>query len=187
MKRFVLGLAALALVLPAGVMAQVPSVPGTIELAVAGGASVPMGDFGDIAGTGYGFGANGTYYFTPAWGVGANIVYNTYGFDEAVLSDYNMTIWEFAAHGKYMFSQGMWAPYGKAALGWFRGSTDVTGESVSSTDMGIAGGLGLQWNPPTGNVGVFGECMYNNIFTDGTSTNYVSFRAGVNFDIIPTP
>jgi hypothetical protein len=184
MKRFVLCLAALALALPAGVMAQVPSVPGTIELAVAGGASVPMGDFGDFVGTGYGFGVNGTYYFTPAWGVGANIVWNSYGFDEAILSDTNITIWEFSTHAKYMFTQGAVAPYAKAMMGMFNSAVEG---SDSVTDWGIGGGFGLQWNPPTSNVGLFAEGMYNNVFTDGSSTNYFGARVGVNFSIVPTP
>ena len=70
MKLYLIGVAALALVLPAAALAQIPSIPGTIELSVAGGASVPMGDFGDFASTGYGVGVNGSYFVTPAFGVG---------------------------------------------------------------------------------------------------------------------
>jgi hypothetical protein len=188
MKRIVLGFAVLALALPAAAGAQVPSVPGTIELSVLGGPSVPMGDFSDFAATGYGIGVDGSYYVVPAFGVGANIIYNSYNAQDSAPSvDANMTIWEFTAHGKYTFMPGPISPYGKVALGWFRSGVEVGTETVSSSDMGVGAGVGAQWHPPTSNMGVFAEAMYNNIFTDGSSTNYVSFRAGVNFHISPTP
>jgi hypothetical protein len=56
-----------------------------------------------------------------------------------------------------------------------------TVDDTSGTDWGVAGGIGAQMRLPTSPVGFFAEGMYNNVFTEGSSTNFFNARVGVNF------
>lgn len=182
MRSLILSLA-LAAVLPAAAAAQgIPVVAGTMEFAPVGGASIPFGDFGEFAEPGYGVGGTFSYYVMPNLAVGATGAYNSYGQDSDPDDTISMSIWEFTAHGKYLFIPGPVSPYGKASLGLYRSSVSVEGfDSVSSSDMGLAGGLGLQMRLPDSNLGIFGEGMINTVFTEDTSTNYYTLRVGLNF------
>ncbi|MGH8005271.1 MAG: hypothetical protein ACRECJ_11175, partial [Limisphaerales bacterium] len=53
------------------------------------------------------------------------------------------------------------------------------GSSASSTDLGINGGVGVGFAvSPTASV--FVEGAYHNIFTEGSSTNYIATNAGLS-------
>src|SRR5262245_36002418 len=44
-----------------------------------GRAGLPMGDYGDVAGTGWNLGASGKHYINDMWGFGADLGYHGWG------------------------------------------------------------------------------------------------------------
>ena len=138
---------------------------------------------------GFGFAGTASFYVMPNLAVGGTIGYNSYGTNEDIdpNGDVSQSIWEFSAHGKYMFTPGPIAPYAKATAGVFRYSAEAFGVSASSSEIGVGGGLGAQIRLPSSNVGFFAEGMMYNVFTEGSSTNFVGVRGGVNYYITPAP
>jgi hypothetical protein len=188
--RLSLLVVAVALVaLPMAASAQIPLMPGSMELSAGGGTSIPFGDFNTVAKTGYGLGVQGSFYVAPNIAIGGTIGYNSYGVDPAYdpSGDASMTIWEFSGQGKYLFMPGPVSPYAKASMGMYHSKASAYGMSASSSDLGIGGGLGAQLRLPTSNIGFFGEVMANSIFTEGSSTNFYSVRAGINLSVNPRP
>ncbi len=156
---------------------------GLIEVSPNIGLSIPFGDFSNGANLGFAFGAQGAYYLSPKEAIGANLTYNTFGSDASGVSP---SIWEITAMGKYLFpgSGRTMTPYVKADLGFYHSKVSVdTGFgtfSASSTDLGFAGGGGVQ-APLSNSMGWFGEGMLVFDLTSGSTTNYLAFRGGLNF------
>lgn len=165
---------------------NIPIVRGTMEFAPIGGASIPFGDFNLTAEPGFGLGATGSYYLMPNLALGASVVYNSYGLDSDPMDQASFSIWEFTAHGKYLLVPAPVTPYLKANAGMFRSSfsyDDGLGNTVdaSSSDLGMGAGLGFQMRLPGSQFGLFGEGMAQWAFTEGSTTSYMTLRAGVNF------
>ena len=184
----VLALAGVILMLPLAASAQIPMLPGSLEISATGGMSIPFGDFNEFAEPGYGIGAQGAMYVMPNLAIGASMIYNSYGINAAFddpLADISLSIWEFAANGKYLFMPGPVSPYAKASLGMFRSKASAFGVSSSVNDIGIGGGIGAQMRLPASNIGFFAEGIATSVFTDGGSTNYYSIRGGINLYVSP--
>lgn len=158
---------------------SVPLIPGSVEIAMAGGASVPFGDFNTIANTGFGISGMATFYVMPALGVGAEASYNSYG---TTVPDVDITVMEFSAFGKYSMMPGPVNPYIKAGVGVF--SSKATGLDATN-DMGINGGIGAQMRLPSNNIGFFAEGLAYSVFTEGSSTNYYTIRGGISYFLSP--
>lgn len=193
MKLKIMVLASVMLAVPMAVSAgsPMPLMPGSFEISAGGGVSMPSGDFGDLADPGFGFGGHGSFYVMPSLAVGGSIVYNSYGTSSEVETATGITgqsMWEFTAHGKYMFMPGPVSPYVKATAGIFRYSAEVQGfGSGSSSNFGVGGGIGAQMRLPASNVGFFAEGMMYSVSTDGPTLNYMGIRGGLNYYITPKP
>ncbi len=183
MKRFfTLSMAAVLLVLLAvGVSATERK--GMFGADLGGVLTLPMGDFGDAFKMGWRAGANVGYFVTDQIQVGATGAYSQNKVDDTTgVGDVKLNILQFGAFGKYMFKMQnpTIAPYVKTGVGFYNGKASVSGgSSTSSTDMGINGGVGVNFAvSPTASV--FVEGAYHNIFSD-PSTNYVAANAGLSF------
>ena len=182
MRPLVLSLL-LAATMPAVVSAQdLPVVRGTMEFAPVGGVSVPFGDFNLVAEPGYNLGGTFAYYVMPSLAVGAEAAYNSYGLDDDPSDVTSLSIWEFSGNAKYLLLPGLASPYLKGTAGLFRQTVSVEGsESVSTTDFGIGGGLGMQLNLTGTKLGIFGEGVVNMAFTEESETTYYTLRLGLNY------
>lgn len=91
-----------------------------MTMAFGGGLFVglPMGDFGDIAKTGFGLNVEAEYFVVPQFSVGVNTGFYNFGYDAAV-GDGSSKIFPFLAKGSFYLSDGPFKPYLSMGLGIF--------------------------------------------------------------------
>jgi opacity protein-like surface antigen len=180
MNKSILGIAAVAMmaIAPASASAQMP-----INFGALGGASIPIGDFGDVAETGWHLG--GFLAFRPAmmpFGLRAEGVYHRFSAkDDVLLSADSRTInvnlnglWEFSMAGSPM------QPYAIGGFGLY--NSKATGDDVddeSSNDLGVNVGGGVRF--ALSGFSAFVEARYHNIFTEGNSTQMIPLSFGFTF------
>lgn len=181
-KLLVLGVTlALVVFLAAGLSATERK--GMFGADLGGVLTLPMGDFGQLYKMGWRAGANVGYFVTDQIQVGATGAYSQNKIDDTTgVGDAKLNILQFGAFGKYMFKMQnpTIAPYLKTGLGFYNSKESVSGgPSVSTTDMGINGGVGASFAvSPTASV--FVEGAYHNIFANGGSINYLAANAGLS-------
>lgn len=169
------------------------------EFSLGGGASVPVGDFEEVAKTGFNFGANYGYYVSSQFSLGVEAKYHRYAasdeledLSEALFFiltglpvdlDITWSVFQGTAYGKFLFVDGDFSPYLRGTVGYYslRLAVSAFGQSDSESDgnIGFGGGLGIQFYGQ-GNVGGFVEAMIHSIATEGSATNFIEARAGVN-------
>jgi len=185
-----LGLALVLIAVPRESTAQEAIIPGTFEFAPQGGVSIPTGNLGDIAETGYNIGGQLGFYAKPRIAVGFGVLYNDFGVKAGVADTAtggSVEIWEFTVFGKFLvLPPSPVEPYVRLAAGGFynQGVLDLGGTGNprvqgSSTKFGLGGGLGAQHRIP-GKLGFFAEGMGMVDFTENESTVYWVVRAGLN-------
>jgi hypothetical protein len=198
-SRCVLGLLCALIALSWSSTRAQPIDEGTLEFSGIAGAAIPFGDLGDVATAGFAVGGSFGYFISPASSIGATIVFNSFGVDDAleepgVDSDYSIT--EFAATWKTLFGRSSGAqPYGRGFIGVYRStvsaSSDVFGfdfdVSASSSDLGIGAGIGLQVRGEESTVGGFAEGLLFSVFTEGSSSTYFGLRGGISVFVFPGP
>jgi hypothetical protein len=169
------------------------------KIASAGiGISLPMGDFGDAANTGFLFGAGYGILLSPQMEIGGEFGYHMYGVsDEYYLPanapagtevDVSFSILSFGGYAKYLLAPEYKTIYLKGGLGFYnaKASGDVTHEGdthdidESATDLGIAVGGGYQ-TKGDGNTGYFVEATLNHVMSEGDSTQFINLRGGISF------
>ncbi len=172
------------------------------------GINLPIGDYGDVAKLGPGFGGSFEYNLLPMFAIGGTFTYNINGASDdyqatlqtlyaGVTGDPNTTIdevgsfkiWNFGVYGKYNIpTQSNVTPFLKLGLGVY-GFTPgditytytggtVTEELESSTKLGINPGAGVSFLVSP-NVNLTLQSNWHTIFTDNSSTNYVGFAGAV--------
>ena len=175
--RTFLAVAAVALTANAAA-AQSPIKP--FSFGVTGGASMPTGDFGDAASTGYNVGA--LLEVKPAampLSFRFEGGYQSFGFQDGV--DGNMNILSGVANAAYRLPVGaMIRPYVIAGAGMYSMKAESNGLSTDRENkLGVNGGLGLEL-PLTG-ISTFVEARYHNVFTEGSSTTLFPVTVGLRF------
>jgi hypothetical protein len=181
-----------SLVLGAVLMATAGAAPAVAQgakFSVGGGLTLPLGDFGDAASTGFhGLAAVG---FQPAnlpVGFQVDGMYQRFGVQDAPDDfDGNTQLIQGTANVVYTFTTAeasTFHPYliGGVGLYNFKPTGDdlqalVGDESV--TDFGINAGAGFDFQ--AGNVGLFVEGRFHNVFTEGESSNFIPITVGVRF------
>ena len=145
----------------------------TFSFGIAGGASLPMGDFGDGADVGF----NGKLLLgirPPNWPVGlrAEGMFHRFG-----LTDVDANINMFAGVGNVVLTvptTGVIRPYIIGGGGMYNSRFDGDDEDLdlgsenSSTDFGINGGAGITFQLSGFNT--FLEARFHNIFPEDEST-----------------
>ncbi|MEX2115666.1 MAG: outer membrane beta-barrel protein [Bacteroidota bacterium] len=156
-------------------------------MSVGGGLNLglPMGDFGNIAGFGFGFQARFQYGLTNDLALAGSFGYISFSEKNSASS----SVMPILASGRYYFTPGDGRPYGQADLGLttfsqtfnfnFGGLGGFAG-SASSTNFSIGFGGGYEtklndkWSLDFG-------AGYNIILASGGSLSYIGIRAGANY------
>jgi hypothetical protein len=88
------------------------------------------------------------------------------------LNDEKFKIMTYGVLGKYIFvTEGKFLPYAKLGL---NANTPKVADETGDTKIGIGIGAGGMYMASE-MVGVGAEAMYHNIFTEGSSTQYITF------------
>lgn len=177
-------------VLSAVLMASVGAAPALAQgakFAVGGGLTLPLGDFGDAAGTGYhGLAAVSFQPSGSPVGIQVDGMYQRLGADDDPILgdiDVNFQIIQGTANAVYRFQTSEDTkvhPYIIGGVGLYnlkQTGDDVIGDPGSETDFGINGGAGFDFN--AGAVALFVEGRFHNVFTEGESTNFIPITVGV--------
>ena len=189
MKRFFVFALTLALVAIFALGAGAADRKGMVGVGVGGGLLLPMGDFGDLAKMGWRASGGVGYFFSNEIMLGVTGAYSqNKPKDNVVFTDstgdtldVKFKIMQYGVFGQYMFKMqnDKIAPYLKAGLGFYNQKLSATGfESASETDLGINGGVGvgLAVSPM---ASVFLEGGFHNIFSEGSSTNFITATVGL--------
>ena len=151
-----------------------------LSFGVTGGASMPTGDFGDVASTGYNVGA--LLEFKPVASPVSLRFEGTYqSFDFKDGFDGNARIIAGLANAAFRLPVGsMIRPYLIGGAGMYNVGGEVAGVKVDSENkFGINGGAGFEL-PLTG-ISTFVEARYHSVFTENTNTNLFPVTVGIRF------
>jgi opacity protein-like surface antigen len=171
---------------PATLPAQ--STERSVSVGVSGGLSLPMGDLGDVANSGYNL--TGHLFFKPAAlpsvRLRADVSYDRWDYRNIVRSAGAEQTLGFVGNVVYDFpkaSSSMLRPYVLGGLGLFRVRTSITrsGGAVGPVDsnLGLQAGGGLSFQ--LSDFSTFAEARFVNVFGDGGSSRYVPITFGVRF------
>ena len=163
------------------------------------GLGIPMGDLKDSFKSGLLVAVEASKMMTTnlALGVDGNYIKNNpndaYSAALPTTSDAELKFMHYGVHGKYMLgTQGSkMMPYMVAGMGLYNVKFEVTDptpalESKSSdTKFGLRGGLGM--NMMVGQSwGIGVQADYNDVFTSGSSSQFVGISGGLHFMLSPS-
>lgn len=183
MKRILVLCSILAVFCGSSAAAQVPS------FGISAGATIPVGDFGDINDAGYNIGAHArlSVPFVP-FALRAEVQHNRLKFSG---SDANTLVTSGTLNGEFSAGPGMMlaAPYFTAGLGGYyiktalRGATAGTTRYGDVTSFGLNGGAGLRM--PLAGFSAFVEARVHWVstgdeFLTGSAT-YIPLVVGITF------
>lgn len=180
MKRSVFGVAmALALVATAANAQSVVPAAKPVSFGIAGGMSVPTGDFGDGFKSGYN--VSGLVQFQqPTWPVALRIEaqYQDFGAKGGV--DASAKTIGGLANVIYAFpTKSTVRPYVTGGLGFFHLKMDMGDLSASDNKFGFDFGAGLDFQ--LSGMNTFIEANWQSIRADGSAANQIPVRVGIRF------
>ncbi|MCK4330476.1 porin family protein [candidate division WOR-3 bacterium] len=148
-----------------------------------GNFSMPMGDFGDAAGMGFGGGVKFCYDFSPTLGLGVEAGYVMFGEKEEGF-EFTWNMIPVIAGINYYFLPAPAKLYATAGGGLYIVGCKITigdvSESDSESKFGFFGGLGMEY--PFGESMTFdANVKFNHVPSDGSSFQYIAINAGVNY------
>jgi opacity protein-like surface antigen len=156
-----------------------------VSLGVGGGLTLPLGDFGDVAKTGWHGLANVGYEMPSGLGLRGDLYYGQNSFDsDAVGNDGKFKLAGGLGNVTYTFkSAGSIHPYVLGSVGFmnFKTETDAGG-SVSDTKIAFGGGAGVKFRAGTDSH-IFVEGRYVTINTDGSNANIIPITVGISFGL----
>ena len=188
MKRTVLGVVTAVLALSAS--ASVVHAQNPMTFGIAAGATLPMGDFGDEANTGFhGMITLGAMPALVPFGVRIDGMYNSLGGDDFSDSGINFTgvsaeILGLTANGVFsMPGMMVTSPYLIGGIGYYgsKAKSDQ-GDSERTSAFGLNIGLGAKFN--LSGFGTFVEARYHHVMQsdeDGGSYQFVPLTFGIMF------
>ena len=168
---------------------------GSNNVGFTAGTGIPMGDYGDSAGTGWHLGAMGTHQVNDTWGFGGDLCYHAWGGSEDLNdalegtfgpgSEMSFSALQITAHAIMNFkSSGTVHPYAKVGMGIYNAGakleTPSGDDSDSKSKFGFNVGAGMNF-ASTSNMrwGVAGA--YHIIPTeDDLGTDFNFMQLGVN-------
>jgi opacity protein-like surface antigen len=180
MKRSVFGVAmALALVATAANAQSAASAVKPVSFGIAGGMSMPTGDFG----TGFksGYNVSGLFQFQqPTWPVALRVEaqYQNFGAKEGI--DATAKTIGGLANLVYAFpTKSAVRPYLTGGVGYFHLTMDFEGESASDNKFGYDFGAGLDFQ--LSGMNTFIEANWQSVRAEGSSLNQIPIRVGIRF------
>jgi hypothetical protein len=178
-----------SVVVGAALMATAGAAPAAAQarFSLGGGVTLPLGDFGDAAGTG--FHGLAAVSFVPTGspvGIQVDGMYQRLGVDDDPVFgevDADFQVIQGTANAVYTFTtaeESTFHPYLIGGVGLY--NMKLTGDDVpddldSETDFGINAGAGFDFQ--AGAVGLFVEGRFHNVFTEDESTNFIPITVGV--------
>ena len=149
-----------------------------VHIGIAGGGTIPLGDFGNTFNTG--FNATGTVAITPPLlplGFRIDGAYNQFG--SKGTSSLKAKIAGLTANVTYGLGGFLVTPYLIGGGGYYRVSSSLAGGTAASNHGGfnIGGGVNLPLMVFKG----FAEARYNHVSTSGGSTSFVPVTVGLMF------
>jgi opacity protein-like surface antigen len=180
MKRSVFGVAmALALVATAANAQSVVPAAKPVSFGIAGGMSVPTGDFGDGFKSGYN--VSGLVQFQqPTWPVALRIEaqYQDFGAKGGV--DASAKTIGGLANVIYAFpTKSTVRPYVTGGLGYFHLKMDMGDVSGSDNKFGFDFGAGLDFQ--LSGMNTFIEANWQSVRAEGAAMNQIPLRVGIRF------
>jgi opacity protein-like surface antigen len=180
MKRSVFGVAmALALVATAATAQSVVPAAKPVSFGIAGGMSVPTGDFGDGFKSGYN--VSGLVQFQqPTWPVALRIEaqYQDFGAKGGV--DASAKTIGGLANVIYAFpTKSTVRPYVTGGLGYFHLKMDMGDVSGSDNKFGFDFGAGLDFQ--LSGMNTFIEANWQSVRAEGAAMNQIPVRVGIRF------
>jgi len=162
-----------------------------------GGVGIPMGNYKDDFKSGLLIGVEASKMMSPqfAIGVDGNYIKNSVtDANRAALegafgtgTEANAKFMHYGAHAKYMMSTGesKMTPYLVGGAGLYHLKVAVTPPSGPTFDdsvnkFGIRGGLGLNWMMSP-KMGLGFQADYNDVFTSGSSTQFLGVSGGLHW------
>jgi|SRR5690606_10404305 len=147
-----------------------------VTIGLAGGLSMPLGDFGDSFKSGYN--VTGSIGFRPAaipFGIRAEVGYQSFdadGFDITLSTLYGTAnaVFNLGAGGTGI------APYVIGGVGMYNVDADM---GDSETEFGFNGGAGLRF--ALSGFNTFLEARYHHVLTEGDAMTFVPITFGVEF------
>lgn len=184
MKRIVRSAAVLGMVTLATVATAQAQAPGRASFHLAGGITLPMGEFGDAFGTGWqGLGGVSFGLGSLPFAIRVDGFYGQNNGDEDVTGpDVKVKFFGGMAGGQFNFGSDASPvkPYILAQVGMVNSKVDVPNFDTSGeTDFAFGGGGGIGFG--LGSIAAFVEGQYVSIMTEGESSNYIVARFGVRF------
>lgn len=174
---------------------------GKFAVSVNGDVALPMGNFGDLAKTGFGGLVAGVYNATPNIQVTLKSGYLTWSTEtpasiQAAASSVNegtLTSIPVLVGARYVAGKGKLKPYGAAELGMHFTSTEVpsvtlpTGQSVgggttTDSNFGFGFGGGVYYEVAK-TVDLELNAQYNIISTSGNSSGFINVGVGALFHL----
>ncbi len=191
-RKILFLVAAVVILVPAAAFAN-----GGWMIDARGGVGIPMGDYKDAFKSGLQIGVEASKMMGPqfAIGVDGNYVKNSLtDANRAALElaagglpvDANNKFTRFGAHAKYMMSskESKMTPYLVGGAGMYHSKTSVSvsgvSADVSENKFGVRGGLGLNWMMSQ-KMGLGFQADYNDVFTSGSSTQFVGVSGGLHW------
>ena len=180
MKRSVFGVAiGLALVATAANAQSVVPAAKPVSFGIAGGMSMPTGDFGDAFKSGYN--VSGIVQFQqPTWPVALRVEaqYQDFGAKGGV--DASAKTIGGLANVIYAFpTKSTVRPYVTGGLGFFHLKMDAGELSSSDNKFGFDMGAGLDFQ--LSGMNTFIEANWQSIRADGSAANQIPVRVGIRF------
>jgi roadblock/LC7 domain-containing protein len=150
--------------------------------------ALPMGDFKDAVNFGVGGTGYVAYTVAPQVAITGRTGYVYFGGKEytfdtgisTITAKTNYGLIPIVAGVKYFFSEGDSRVYiaGETGLFILSASSDIAGSSSTSTSkFGVSPSLGAQFRAGD-NMMVDAHANFSNVFTDNTSTNWITFAVG---------
>ena len=179
MKRMLVG--SLALMLATTVAATDASAQGRASFMLGGGLTLPLGDFGDVAKLGW-HGLGGVEFAIPNAPVGIRIdgMYGQNNGDEDVVGPDAKAklfganadvVWNSKSPGVKFYVLG--------GVGFYNVKFESPAGDDDESKFAVNGGAGLKFG--AGAARFFVEGRFVNVFTSGSSTNFIPVTVGVSF------
>ena len=155
----------------------------SVSIGISGGATIPVGDFGDLYSTG--FNGTGSLMFRSLGspiGLRVDGMYNRLSVKDDVIGvpfD-NVSITSANANLTYNLQGTGITPYliGGAGAYWLKGHGNGF-DGNSESDFGVNGGIGASFQLSGFNT--FIEARYHHVFTDVNATQFIPVTFGISF------
>jgi hypothetical protein len=150
------------------------------QMAGSAGAHMPLGDYGDIADTGWNGGVQLEYRQRKAFGYGVDLFYNATS-GEVLAADVDYSILQVGAHVTgylKMSGDSPLEPYGQIAFSYYNQTAESGNVDDTEGDVGLSFVGGLLYMPSTSKIGFGVDLALHNVFQVDT-TQYLNINAKI--------